>query len=59
MRFNFLLDSFPKMPRAGNTSPATLHMRAKEHGVLRAKQGIQNVGRDDRLNIQIVRQGRG
>ena len=37
MRFNFPQDSSPKMPRAGNTSPATLHMRAQEHGVLRAK----------------------
>jgi hypothetical protein len=44
------------MTRAGNTSPATLHMRAKEHGGLRAKQCIQNVGREDRLNIPILRQ---
>jgi predicted metallopeptidase len=45
------------MPRAGKTSPATLHISAQEHGGLRAKQGIQNAGRDDRLNIQILRHG--
>jgi hypothetical protein len=38
------------MPRAGNTSPATLHMRAQEHGDLRAKQGIQNVGQTEHSN---------
>ena len=54
VRFNVLRDSTPKTFRQ---SPVALHMRAEEHVGLRIKLGVQNVGRYDRLNIQILRQG--